>query len=404
MSEKYLRIGTNYYKKVFLPRINGDNRPVLAPWSRQTIIDDHSKNELGQVKKYEGFTVIPSHSNYQESVKGFYNLYSPLTHDLDIQYQPGSIPCTLTFLKHIFGDQIELGLDYVTLLWQKPTQILPILCLISSERNTGKTTYLNWLKSIFQDNMTTNTNDDLRSRFNSDWAKDKLLIAIDEVLLEKREDSERLKNLSTAKNYKPEAKGKDKVESEFFGHFVLCSNNEENFIVIDDREIRYWVLKISSLTSVDSEFEDKLNNELPQFIAFIKNRKISCPKKTRMWFTKEQLHTKALENLVKGAKANLEKELIVTIDEMLKDYELKEIKFTTDNLRDLLKDSLYKVSKTKILEIVNVKWGLESHNTSYNRYHHCRLPASDEWHVSSENVKGRCYTFTQEFIDSLLKC
>ena len=147
-----------------------------------------------------------------------------------------------------------------------------------------------------------------------------------------------------------------------------------------------------------------MNNELPQFIAFIKNRKISCPKKTRMWFTKEQIHTKALENLVKGAKANLEKELIVTIDEMLKDYDLKEIKFTTDDIRDLLKDSLYRVSKAKILEIVNLKWGLESHNTSYNKYHHCLIPGSNEWQVSSQNVKGRCYTFTREFIDSLLKC
>ena len=56
--------------------------------------------------------------------------------------------------------------------------------------------------------MTINNNEDFRSRFNSDWAS-KLIIAVDEVLLDKREDSERLKNLSTAKSYKTEAKGKD---------------------------------------------------------------------------------------------------------------------------------------------------------------------------------------------------
>ncbi|WP_233884038.1 primase-helicase family protein [Tenacibaculum piscium] len=91
--------------------------------------------------------------------------------------------------------------------------------------NTGKTSFLNWLKLLFQGNMTINKNEDFRSRFNSDWAS-KLIISVDEVLLDRREDSERIKNLSTAGSYKTESKGKDKVESNFFGKFILCSNNE----------------------------------------------------------------------------------------------------------------------------------------------------------------------------------
>lgn len=56
-----------------------------------------------------------------------------------------------------------------------------------------------------------NINEDFRSQFNSDWAG-KLLIVVDEVLLNRREDSERLKNLSTTLSYKVEAKGKDRDE------------------------------------------------------------------------------------------------------------------------------------------------------------------------------------------------
>jgi hypothetical protein len=56
--------------------------------------------------------------------------------------------------------------------------------------------------------MTYNKNEDFRSQFNSDWAS-KLIIAVDEVLLDKVEDSERIKNLSTARTFKTEAKGKD---------------------------------------------------------------------------------------------------------------------------------------------------------------------------------------------------
>ena len=88
---------------------------------------------------------------------------------------------------------------------------LPIILLVSEERNTGKSTFLNFLKAMFENNVTFNTNEDFRSQFNSDWAG-KLLIVGDEVLLNGREDSERLKNLSTTFTYKVEAKGKDRTE------------------------------------------------------------------------------------------------------------------------------------------------------------------------------------------------
>ncbi len=128
-------------------------------------------------------------------------------------------------MRHIFGEQYELGMDYMQLLYLQPTQKLPIVLLVSEERNTGKSTFLNFLKAVFENNVTFNTNEDFRSQFNSDWAG-KLLIVVDEVLLNRREDSERLKNLSTTFTYKVEAKGKDRTEIAFFAKFAPCSNNE----------------------------------------------------------------------------------------------------------------------------------------------------------------------------------
>ena len=82
------------------------------------------------------------------------------------------------------------------------------MLLVSNERNTDKTTFLNFLKLIFGDNVTFNTNEDLRSQFNADWTG-KLLICVDEVLLNSTEDSERIKNFSTARSYNAEAKERD---------------------------------------------------------------------------------------------------------------------------------------------------------------------------------------------------
>jgi hypothetical protein len=166
-------------------------------------------------------------------------------HTDPLDWKPEEGPCaqTLAFLRHIFGEQYELGLDYLSLLYRSPAQQLPVLCLVSKERKTGKTTFLNLLKLIFGRTVTFNGNSDFRSQFNSDWMHT-LLIAVDEVLLGRKEDSEKIKNLSTARTAKIEAKGKDRRETEFFGKFILCSNNEENFIIIEPSETRYWVRKV----------------------------------------------------------------------------------------------------------------------------------------------------------------
>lgn len=205
------------------PLIGGDTIEERIPWSYEALRQDYGKNNLPEIEKYDGFCIIPDHVNYRREHGTHLNLYEPLAH----RPAEGEFPNIRAFLSHIFGEQIELGLDYLQLLYLRPTQMLPILLLVSSERNTGKTTFLRFLKMIFGKNATFNTNDDFRSQFNADWTN-RLLVLVDELLLNKIEDTEKIKNLSTASDYKVEAKGKDRREIEFFAKFVLCSNNERN--------------------------------------------------------------------------------------------------------------------------------------------------------------------------------
>ncbi len=402
MSE-YLRIGTNYYKKVKKPDLSGELKTIILPWSRQAIVDDHGKGDLEDVDKYEGFITVPSHVNFKQIIHNFYNKYMPLKHDLSLEYKEGSIPSTLNFLEHIFGDQIDIGIDYISLIWKKPTQILPILCLVSNDRNTGKTTFLNWLNMIFQDNMTMNTNEDFRSRFNADWSE-KLIIGIDEVLLDRKEDAERIKNLSTTKTNKLESKGKDKLSQAFFGKLILCSNNEDSFVLTDEEEIRYWVRKIPTLKTVDPELEYTLEKEIPDLVAFINGREINSSNNSRMWFTKEQIHTQALDKLIKGLKANLEKELLSILNDRIEDFELEEISYTLSELRELIRGSSYNTLQYKINDIVEKKWNLKSDNSSYYNYYRAIIPNTNEWEIMRQSRKGRFFTFKKEFIKGLLNC
>lgn len=52
---------------------------------------------------------------------------------------------------------------------------------------------------------------------------------------------------ASASVYKIEAKGKDLCEVQFFGKFIMCSNNEDTPVLIEPGETRYWVRKINPL-------------------------------------------------------------------------------------------------------------------------------------------------------------
>jgi len=297
-------------------------------------------------------------------------------------------------MNHIFGDHYELGLDYLQLLYTKPTQILPILCLVSRERSTGKSTFLKWLKQIFENNLTYLTNDSFSSQFNADWAN-KLLICIDEVLFNKEELTERIKYLSTTNFNKLEAKGKDKREVEFFGKFILCSNNEENFIKIDHHETRFWVLKVPSVKKENIGFLEALEKEIPAFLNFLQQRSLHSTHQTRMWFTPKQIETPALFKLVQNNRNRVEKELASILLMVMEEHDLKEINFCPMDALNALSKTRLRTDLIQIRKILKQDWNLENISNS-NRYEKFTLWEDGSSNLS--NTKGRYFTINKNFI------
>ena len=386
----YIRVGTSYFKKVKAPTISGDFNEILVPWNIDTIKQDFGKTYVGDIPKYDGFTCIPNHINFKQVCLGFYNKYSPLSN----KQKKGPIEVSTLFVKHIFGNQYELGLDYLQLLYQKPVHILPILCLVSKERSTGKSTFLKWLKAIFENNLTYLTNDSFGSQFNSDWAN-KLLICIDEVLFNKEELTERIKYLSTTNHNKMEAKGKDKIEVEFFGKFILCSNNEDNFIKIDAAEERFWVRKISKFETEDTDLLDKLVKEIPAFLFFLNNRDFSSPRITRMWFTPTQIRTRALQNLIRHNRSRVEKELASILFMVMEKYDLDEVEFCPQDAMFAVNQTRVKTDLTQIRHLLKKEWKLtpRSNSLTYEKF-----AIWNRGEITRETDTGRFYTVKKEFL------
>ena len=125
--EEFIRVGTTLYKIVEQPRLNGGYVRKRIAWNNETLRQDYGKDYIGSVPKYDGFCTVPEHVSYQPVIGKFLNLYEPIPH----QPQEGDFPSVRSLVEHIFGEQYELGMDYLQLLYLQPIQKLPILLLVS---------------------------------------------------------------------------------------------------------------------------------------------------------------------------------------------------------------------------------------------------------------------------------
>lgn len=250
---------------------------------------------------------------------------------------------------------------------------------------------------MFHNNVTFNTNEDFRSQFNSDWAG-KLIIVVDEVLLNRREDSERLKNLSTTLSYKVEAKGKDRDEIAFFAKFVLCSNNERFPVIIDPGETRYWVRKIHHLENDDTHFLQKLIEEIPAFLYFLQHRTLTTQNVSRMWFSPKQTETAALLKIIRCNKSKYEVEAAELIKEIMECMEIDSFSFCLNDLLILLNLSQVRIDKHWLRKIVTENWKLTPapNGLTYTTY---LFACNKERRFEPIRRVGRYYTVTRKQLD-----
>ena len=320
-------MGDGYYEFVQVPNKYNQLEKQLHPRQKKTIYDDHGKGFFEHISKYKAFCNVPDHVHYQQVISNCFNRYFEMEHEPD----EGDCSLTFEFLRHIFGEQYELGLDYVQLLYHRPQQILPILCLVSIENGTGKSTFVKWLKAIFTNNCTVIGNAEFSDNFNAGWAT-RLIIACEESFIEKKVVVEKIKALSTADKIVMNQKSRDHVEVDFFGKFVLASNNEKDFIIAGQRDIRYWVRKIPLPLSENVKLQNELAEEIPYFLHFLNRREMYSKHKSRMWFSKDDIRTEAFERLVEYNLPRVVKEIREKVREFFINFDDAELRVTSKQL------------------------------------------------------------------------
>src|SRR6478609_3639808 len=197
----YIRVGTKYFKKITKTDRYGIVRTELVYWDKMTIAEDYPKDVFEKIQKYDDFTIEPDNKGHDPVIGNNYNLYSPFEHyacSEDVYDEDIGWYWIKTLIEHIFGDQYELGITYLKVLYDHPKQSLPILVLISEERSTGKTTFVDFLNLLFGANMVLINPQDIANQFNGSYA-DKNIVAIEESRFDSVQSTEKLKNLATQK-------------------------------------------------------------------------------------------------------------------------------------------------------------------------------------------------------------
>jgi hypothetical protein len=380
----FVRVGVDYYHLVDDINHFKVKYKKLVPWNKSTIIDDYGKEILKEVSSFSKFCLVPDNINYQRVHNNMYNKYAPFPH------QPIEGPATLEDFKHIhklmthiFGEQINYGYTYLKVLYEEPTQILPVLVLTSKERETGKTSFLHLLNIIFGENFSIISPEELASDFNESYAAANI-IAIDETVIEKTSVVEKIKSIATAKMINMNIKHVSPVQIPFYGKVVLATNKEKDFMRIDKEEIRFWVRKVPKIKDIITDIEKKILSEIPAFLRYLSD--VIEPvdyTRSRMVFTDKELSNQEVNEVKKESRSSLAKDLEIMIEEYFLRFEgvkMFEASASDIKIKWFVNDNINRHYISKVLkEEMNIPFSGE-----VKRY---------EPFNSGESITGRVFTF-----------
>ncbi|MCZ8021187.1 MAG: DUF5906 domain-containing protein [Cyclobacteriaceae bacterium] len=421
-ADKYMRVGSNWIKMI--ERTNKFDKVTkeMVPWSIAEINRDYKVGKsadffISQLQKYDDFCNEPNWTNeYQRVHKSCYNLCEPLT------WSPkeGSFPTTYKLIKHIFqgqghiifndnglpisehcitGDPFTVIMDWLTILLRHPKQMLPVPILVSKENGTGKTTFLKWLNVMFGSNMVILGNEQFKMKFNGHYIT-KFIIAIDEGFLDvdKKAEKERLKQLVTADSAFLENKGMNVTKINFYGKLIICSNDADRVMKIDEGESRWFVVKVPVIPSrtltgqemlelgynkyrgedvepnkkytiqdVDPDMEKKMETEMPGILNYLFQRNIHHKRVNRLWFDPDWFITDQMKLIVETTKNRVDRVFEDWLKEQFMTYRLKIIRYPLNFLTEVFNDpknSKYRIDAIELKAYLTERKKLKPEGTS----------------------------------------
>jgi len=176
----------------------------------------------------------------------------------------------------------------------------------------------------------------------------------------------------------------------------MVGNDENDMLPLEDADLRFFILKVCPLPKEDPDFHDKLKDEIPAFLHYIKNRKIIHPRENRGWIGYQYLKTDQSKKIIEHSKSQLEKNLIEFVTDYMNTYDVGEFKIDLMHLKLRLdaENGYKKHDKSEIREFLTETKGLIPSKTTerYTLY----IGITEDGDIKEEKLIGKPYTFKAE--------
>lgn len=347
---KIRRVGTIFQQSVMSYDVEGNPHQEWLTINRETAKDLIGKDNISQTPYFSGFCIVPSHSDYKEVIGNQINLYHPLP----CQPDAGEHPFSDILINRVFGKDAGKFWDYLTILYRYPLHYLPVLCLVSKENHSGKSTVGNLIKDLFGENIGFYGQDDLNSTFNI-WIKS--LVAVFEEISDTKRALNKIKAASTAQSITLNQKYLPQISYRPFVKVIILSNNEESFIQANEYDIRYWIVRVPPMKKEDfiQDFDCKLRSEASAVLYTLSTREIVTECSSRMWFSPEDIATDALEVVRQESRSECAKDILIWAEEVGENFGATESeifealgrRYSLNEIRRALKKELKKENNNK---------------------------------------------------------
>ena len=384
--EGFLQIGEHLYI---------ENNNVLSKTTESALQRKYGKRSLAYIDCYIDFKLEPEHLKCKRRVNGeYYNLYSPLI------YKPkeGNWNNIEKMLKHLFrGKHYEMILTYLWVMYMKPKQPLPLIALTSKLKGTGKTTFLEFLKAVFGMNAKFIDAEDVSSNFNSGFME-KLVILIDEKIdgKKRKSDLQKYKKLITGGTQTLKKKYKNDIDIYFIGKFVLCSNDIETMLSLEDDNTRFWVIEVFPLESDDFDIMNKIKEEIPAFLHYLQKEYKQLEKQSRLWLNIEDIQTERGKIMQQNSRSEVAKEITERLDAyFIANPEVNEIQFSSKHFLDTYPDY---TSSSNVLKNVSINYFSRVLKDEFNKKAVIKSIHNPFKDYFGDAERCRCFIFLREEI------
>ncbi len=248
------------------------------------------EGNINEISAYDGFIMSPENDPelYRRSINtknglSLLNIYELPIHpkgnfQID-EYGKGNWPTILDLILHIAPMKkpspnpkltyTEWMLDYLAISWNVPSLLLPTLVLVSKEKHTGKTTFMELLKLMFQNNAKKITVSDFTSNTYVSWGFPNI------ILMDEKEIPGNIMKMILEESLKESGNivSNDLLNLQInnSSKFIISLDEIENLNLINEGSLAIIETELFMREPNNSNFIERMKKELPHFLDFLTN-------------------------------------------------------------------------------------------------------------------------------------